>query len=495
MAHFFQGTSPASQGIPFVRQRIAWGLATIVVVNVVLTGWLYWLNSIVGLLILPTITALLGWGLYRWSTGPLDTLRRMSETLQAAKQGNTHVRITHTKGLGEFGKVAWELNDFLDIVEAYFKDVSTCFKRAAQEDFERMAFVEGIPGELRHSVAGINQALAAMKAAAEFSRRNRLLSELHYLNSGSLLKNLAGNQNDLVAVAQRMDKVLELAASNEQGAQQSRTAVRTMASDFDMMRNRMTETGQTAQALGEATGTIQQTVGLISEIAEQTNLLALNAAIEAARAGEMGRGFAVVADEVRKLAERTRVATTEIGKIISTLSERVAAMVEHTQALGGEVQTLGERVGSFASQFDAVAQSAQQTMAALNQAKDLAFASLTKLDHVIYMQRGYVAVEKGGEGDEAQAVQVDHHNCRLGKWYEAGHGKAMFSGLPAYAQLEAPHRKVHEGVHRAVAAAHKDWMHDATALDEIVTAMRSAEEGSREVIRLIGEMVQQKYPA
>jgi len=493
-AEFSKPTSAVSHGIPFVRQRLGWGLSVIVLINAMLVGWLYWLEPLPLLVGLPVVTALLCWGLYRWAAAPFVTLARISEALREAKKGHTSMRITHTKGLGEFGKVAWELNDFLDIVEAYFKDVSTCFKRAAQEDFSRQAFVQGMPGELSNSMQGINKALDAMRTAAEFSRRNRLLSELHQLNSNSLLGNLAGSQQDLVSVSQSMDDVMALAEKNDQGAQNSQAVVRTMASDFSSMQQRMEETGQTAQALGEATQTIQQTVRLISEIAEQTNLLALNAAIEAARAGEQGRGFAVVADEVRKLAERTRVATNEIGGIISTLSERVDTMVEHTQALGGQVQAIGQRVGDFASQFDAVAQSAQQTMAALEQSKDVAFASLTKLDHVIYMQRAYVSLEKGGEGEEAEAVKVDQHNCRLGKWYDSGHGKATFSHLPAYAQLKDPHRKVHESVHRAVAAARLDWLHQPAVLDDIVQAMRRAEDGSRDVIRLIGEMVQQKYP-
>ncbi len=65
----------------------------------------------------------------------------------------------------------------------------------------------------------------------------------------------------------------------------------------------------------EAMKSIAAKISVIDDIAYQTNLLALNAAIEAARAGEQGRGFAVVAAEVRKLAERSQVASREIGQL------------------------------------------------------------------------------------------------------------------------------------------------------------------------------------
>lgn len=66
-----------------------------------------------------------------------------------------------------------------------------------------------------------------------------------------------------------------------------------------------------------------------------------------------------------------------------------------------------------------------------NQTKDRSFASLLKLDHVIYIQNGYIALGKGIDSDEAKAVASDHYNCRLDKWYYQGEGYENVRGLPA----------------------------------------------------------------
>jgi methyl-accepting chemotaxis protein len=77
----------------------------------------------------------------------------------------------------------------------------------------------------------------------------------------------------------------------------------------------------------------------IRDVSAEANLLALNASIEAAGAGDHGRGFVVVATSMRELSNKSADATleinsaveetrTEVGKIISDISESVALLTE-----------------------------------------------------------------------------------------------------------------------------------------------------------------------
>jgi methyl-accepting chemotaxis protein len=473
----------AGQGLP----PLAWGF---IIAALAVAGWQVaisgWRSPALALPVLAVVFAVLAWRRERRMAVALD---RLEAVILACRDGDLHQRVVGNDDLGDTARVAWELNEFLDAMETYFKEIGTCFRMVGEGVYYRRALVQGLPGELASSLGDINQAIGAMDEHARFVAQHRLGAELHALNISNLLNNLCGNQTDLTRVTAEMDNVVHIAEENRGGASRSRETVGHIGIALEDINERMKAMTEAAGELGEASNTIGRAVQLIAEITNHTNLLALNAAIEAARAGEVGRGFAVVADEVRKLAERTKEATIEISSIVGKLRDRVEVMVGQTAAVGKESERMNGELSNFREQFDIVAASSEATIEHLGSAKELSVASLEKMDHIIYMQNAYVAMERNGQGEAADAVVLSARESQLGQWYYDGRGREVFGDTRAFTELERPHLRVHEAVHQALGAIRSD----ANSVDTVVHAMERAETASKDVIRLISRMAEEKH--
>ncbi|WP_280818844.1 methyl-accepting chemotaxis protein [Thiorhodococcus minor] len=439
----------------------------------------------------------LGGGIALWGQSLLRrclaSMRKLRELADSVSQGRFDQRITGIREDDEIGQLSWGINDMLDQLETFFREEATAFRLHMEGHFDRKAFPAGLHGGFKRGLESHNQLLQGIEQVQREKMHNRLIGQVQQLNNSNLLANLASNQEDLMRVNQEMQVVLELATTTASDAEESRSSVSQVVTHLSAIAERINHVANTAVELNERGQEITTAVDLITAIANQTNLLALNAAIEAARAGEAGRGFAVVADEVRTLAENTKNASESIARIMGTLKGETERMLEDSDAMRDMASNSSELIGEMEGRFAHFAQSARETKSLAARAQDLGFGTLVKVDHVIYKQRAYMAIGTDGKEDKyTDPIRVDHHQCRLGKWYDTT-GKEHFGETRAYATLEDPHSRVHASTHRMMSYLGTGWEANFELQEAIVDAMRETESASAEVMQIVDQMVTEKH--
>ena len=215
----------------------------------------------------------------------------------------------------------------------------------------------------------------------------------------------------------------------------------------------------------------------IEDVADQTHLLALNATIEAARAGEAGKGFGVVANEVKQLSKQTAGLVGRISELTRSISSHATDVQASIGKAANNSQTTRDAVSLFNTSILDTFRNTDRATNNLGRSNNRVFMALAKLDHVIWKINTYLSVLRR----EEMFKFVDHNNCRLGKWYNEGDGRAKFGTAASFGKVEAPHAEVHKATRQVFAL-----LGDVEGnYDSILEALQKMERGSDEIFRLL----------
>lgn len=416
----------------------------------------------------------------------------INKLAQNLANGKLEYRITNIKGDTLYQETINNLNMAMDQVETFVREVRTTSNTAQQRIFYRNTFTQGMKGIFHTTLDTINFSLGIMKQRHVQQNISNLFSELSSLKTSHLLQNLEINQNDIAIVNNELTTVEEATKNAANSALASKLSVNKVMENTSQIVTKVSQLKTSSVKLDESSTEISDIITFIASIADQTNLLALNAAIEAARAGEYGRGFAVVADEIRSLADNTKNATAKITSVISNVVDASNNILAESARIEEYSSVSHQLVTEFDQNFSEFSDVAQRTSESIAHSRMVSALTLAKIDHIIYMQQAYRAIEVGADSEEARSIAVEDTESSFGQWLTSADGGQTYGHLPSFTKISNPNHAIHLYTTVMVNMLKGDWEHSTELQEQLLLNMQCAESASVELLDLLSKLADEK---